>query len=94
MNNNLIIFHLFIVLFTEISCQKFSSNKKHSKFWLPLIIGLTIFIVIILISIILFYIRNKRTNKNEKIKRQIKDFILPMVNDDINEIDTDIKTII
>jgi formate hydrogenlyase subunit 3/multisubunit Na+/H+ antiporter MnhD subunit len=94
MNNNLIIFHLFIVFLKEIYCEKLSSHRKHSEVLLLLVIGLIIFMVITTICVILFCIRNKRTNRNEKIKRQRKDFILPMVNNDINEIDTDIKTII
>jgi len=94
--NNLIIFHLLLVFLTIVNCKKISTTKKSNlqkiknKFWLNLIIGISILILLILSLILLyiFYIRKRINHKNEKVKRQMKDFDMSIIDYDINELDT------
>ena len=89
--NNLIIFHLLSFFLTIVYCKKNSIIKKTKfKSWLGFIIGILILIIIILSFILLykFYIRKQINNKNNKVKRQMKEYDMPIVFYNINELDT------
>jgi flagellar basal body-associated protein FliL len=91
--NNLIIFHLILFLLTIVNCKKNFTTKKPNlqKSKLGCILGILIIIVIILILILLyiFYVHKRINNKNEKVKRQMKEYDMPIESSyNINELDT------
>ena len=93
--NNLIIFHLILFILTIVNCKKVSTINKSilHKSKLGLIIGILIIIIILIILILIllyiFYLRKRiNNNKNDQVKRHKKDYDMPIVSYNINELDT------